>query len=90
MLVVLGGDVENLRSFLGGLARARAGERRASIQAMARTLLLHPLVLAGVLAAQKPETVQTPGIEWARDLDAALAASRADGRPVIAYFTFET
>ncbi|MCC6670590.1 MAG: hypothetical protein IT458_05995 [Planctomycetes bacterium] len=57
---------------------------------MARTLLLHPLVLAGVLAAQKPETVQTPGIEWARDLDAALAASRADGRPVIAYFTFET
>jgi hypothetical protein len=30
------------------------------------------------------------GIEWEKDLDSALAASRESGRPVILYFTFDT
>ena len=30
------------------------------------------------------------GIEWEKDLDTALAASKEDGRPVILYFTFDT
>ncbi len=30
------------------------------------------------------------GIEWEKDLDSALAASRETGRPVILYFTFDT
>ena len=30
------------------------------------------------------------GIEWEKDLDTALAASRDDGRPVLLYFTFDT
>jgi len=29
-------------------------------------------------------------IEWAQDLESAKAQSAKDGRPVIAYFTFET
>ena len=29
-------------------------------------------------------------IEWAKDLDTALAQSKKDGRPVITYWTFET
>jgi hypothetical protein len=34
--------------------------------------------------------VQADTIEWAKDLDAAMAQSAKDGRPVIAYLTFET
>ncbi|MCK6480041.1 MAG: hypothetical protein L6R43_07795 [Planctomycetes bacterium] len=30
------------------------------------------------------------GIAWEKDLDAARAASREDGRPVALYFTFAT
>ncbi len=34
--------------------------------------------------------VQDEKIDWAKDLDAAMAQSAKDGRPVIAYLTFET
>jgi len=34
--------------------------------------------------------VATAGIEWEKDLPAARAAAKEDGRPVLAYFTFET
>ena len=30
------------------------------------------------------------GIAWERDLDAAKAAAAKDGKPVVAYFTFDT
>lgn len=40
--------------------------------------------------AQKPAGVSTPGLEWQVDLAAAHAASARDGKPVVAYFTFET
>lgn len=33
---------------------------------------------------------QDGGIQWERDLATAKARSAKDGRPVIAYFTFET
>lgn len=29
-------------------------------------------------------------IEWAKDVESAMAQSAKDGRPVIAYLTFET
>jgi hypothetical protein len=45
---------------------------------------------AAALGAQKPDSVATPGLEWARDLAAAQAAAKEDGKPVLAYFTFET
>jgi len=47
-------------------------------------------LLASALAAQKPDTVTTPGLAWEKDLAAAHAAAKADGKPVVAYFTFET
>ncbi len=34
--------------------------------------------------------VQADTIEWSKDLEAAMAQSAKDGRPVIAYLTFET
>lgn len=43
------------------------------------------LAIAAAAAAQPP--VQE-GIRWRRDLDEAMQLSKADGRPVIAYFTF--
>ncbi len=39
-----------------------------------------------VLAAQDP----APKITWQPDLAAAKAAQAKDGKPVLAYFTFET
>lgn len=39
--------------------------------------------------SQQPTHVPTP-IRWHADLASAQAASRKDGRPVLAYFTFET
>lgn len=58
----------------------------------------HPLASLALLAgaalspaiAQKPESVATPGLAWARDLADAHASSAKDGKPVVAYFTFET
>lgn len=64
---------------------------------MAITECMHTCV--GVLAlwfgalsatAQKPASVETPGLVWEADLAAAHAASARDGKPVVAYFTFET
>jgi len=37
----------------------------------------------------QPTKVPTP-IRWHADLAAAQAASKKDGRPVLAYFTFDT
>lgn len=34
--------------------------------------------------------LQTERIEWAKDLETAMAASARDGRPVLAYLTYET
>jgi len=42
------------------------------------------------LVAQKPADVATPGMTWEADLAAAHAAAAQDGKPVVAYFTFET
>ena len=42
------------------------------------------------IGAQKPESVSTPGLTWAQNLAAAHAESARDGKPVVAYFTFET
>jgi len=53
-----------------------------------RASLFGILALGLPLAAQTPE--QIGGITFTRDLDAALALSAQDGRPVIAYFTFDT
>lgn len=44
------------------------------------------LVFAGVALAQDP----APTITWQPDLAAAKAAQAKDGKPVLAYFTFET
>jgi len=41
-------------------------------------------IIAG--AQEKPAA----GIQWAEDLPSAMARSAVDGRPVIAYFTFDT
>jgi len=38
---------------------------------------------------KQPTHVPTP-IRWHADLESAQAASKKDGRPVLAYFTFET
>lgn len=43
------------------------------------------LFIASLVAAQEPAK---EGIRWLRDLDEAMRLSHADGRPVIAYFTF--
>ncbi|MEZ5966801.1 MAG: hypothetical protein R3F56_23380 [Planctomycetota bacterium] len=48
------------------------------------------LVLPAALGAQKPAAVATPGLVWETDLAAAHAAAARDGKPVVAYFTFET
>ena len=45
--------------------------------------------LAAGLAAQKPDKIETPGMTWHKDLAAAHAASAEDGKPVLAYFTYE-
>ena len=34
--------------------------------------------------------VQDETIEWAKDVDTAMAQAAKDGRPVLAYLTFET
>lgn len=44
------------------------------------------LVFAGEAFAQDP----APAITWQPDLTAAKAAQAKDGKPVLAYFTFET
>lgn len=48
------------------------------------------LVCSGVIAQSEtqPPATQQEGIDWHHDLDEALALSKTDGRPVIAYFTF--
>jgi len=43
------------------------------------------LVLGAVALAGEPAA-----IEWAPDLETALERSKESGRPVIAYFTFDT
>ena len=43
-----------------------------------------PLLLAASVAAAGE------GITWAKDLETAMTLSVKDGRPVIAYFTFDT
>lgn len=40
-------------------------------------------------AAQDPPR-RIGGIDFLDDLDAALALSKQDGKPVVAYFTFDT
>jgi hypothetical protein len=54
---------------------------------------LFPFVLVPVLTqvslmAQEPAA--KTAIRWETDLAAAQAAAREDGKPVLAYFTFET
>lgn len=51
------------------------------------TAFISMLAIAAAAASQPP--VQE-GILWRRDLDEAMQLSKADGRPVIAYFTFNT
>jgi hypothetical protein len=55
-------------------------------------LHLHASLLCALalpLAAQdQPEKIG--GITFTRDLDQALALSKQDGKPVVAYFTFDT
>lgn len=43
------------------------------------------LFLAAAAVAGEPAA-----IEWAPDLKTAFARSKADGKPVVAYFTFDT
>ncbi len=47
-----------------------------------------PVVLAFALAVHG--LAQAPTITWEPDLAAAQAAQQKDGKPVLAYFTFET
>lgn len=46
----------------------------------------------GAETGRAPEAADCPadGIEWHDDLDGAMALAREDGRPVIAYFTYDT
>jgi hypothetical protein len=48
------------------------------------------LVLLALIAAVAGGDEKSSGIEWGNDLEKALAQSKKDGRPVLAYFTFET
>lgn len=51
--------------------------------------MLALLLTAAALTGQ--DNKKYPGqFEWVKDLDTAMAQSAKDGRPVIAYFTFET
>ena len=59
-------------------------------QARMTTVLAATLVLCGVLAGQQPVQAAADKISWQHDLERALAQSAKDGRPVIAYFTFDT
>ena len=52
--------------------------------ALALLLLIH--LSAGSMA---PAQKTAGGIEWAPDLKAAMAQSAGNGRPVIAYFTYD-
>lgn len=61
---------------------------------MFATLLFWPLLVAPTMQEpasrpQQPTHVPTP-IHWHQDLAEAQAASKKDGRPVLAYFTFDT
>ncbi len=47
------------------------------------------LILVACLIAMAQGQPQAQGIEWGKDLDAAMAQSAKDGRPVITYFTFD-
>ena len=44
----------------------------------------------GGLAPAQTETPRPAPFTWETDFDAALAKSRQTGRPVVAYFTFDT
>jgi len=46
-----------------------------------------PLIVAAVLAIAQEKA---EAIEWAKDLETAMAQSAKDGRPVITYWTFDT
>jgi hypothetical protein len=48
-----------------------------------------PAALTVLLVAGAPAQ-DPPTLTWSRDLAAAQAAQKADGKPVLAYFTFET
>ncbi len=69
--------------------------RSRSQSATFATVATFASALAGAFAtdglrAQKPEATKTPGMTWHENLAAAHAASANDGKPVVAYFTFET
>jgi hypothetical protein len=51
-----------------------------------RTLAALPFLLVAEGFAQAAPTA----LVWSRDLAAAEAAQKDDGKPVLAYFTFET
>ena len=51
-------------------------------------IVLVPVLTPLPLTAQEP--ADTEAIRWEADLAAAQAAAREDGKPVLAYFTFET
>ena len=55
---------------------------------MTRRLAFLLIVVLAVGAATAEE--EAKGIAWMHDLDRAIALAKEDGRPVIAYFTFET
>lgn len=48
------------------------------------------LMLSASVNAFAQESKSAEQIEWVKDLDAAMAQSAKDGRPVITYFTFDT
>lgn len=52
-------------------------------------LLVSPILQEPASKPRQPTHVPTP-IRWHRDLAEAQAASKKDGKPVLAYFTFET
>ena len=54
------------------------------------TALVAALVLGTPAPAQQAAEAATGKIAWQHDLEQALAQSGKDGRPVIAYFTFDT
>lgn len=66
-------------------SRTRPGYKHAM-----RSSTLVALALAAPAAAQKPDSVATPGLTWHADFAAARAAAEQDGKPVALYFTFET
>lgn len=56
---------------------------------MRTTILVAMLAIRGACTAGDTTLQDAPQIEWAGNLDAALAQSAKDGRPVITYWTYD-